>query len=257
MGRRGRRGRRGRGAAEKDEVEEEEEEAKTKRPNAKPNKTEACPTDKQKPEPTKKVTARFLKQMKFLWGTNQQHIQRYGPNHNIKDCFRCRWIHKLRDSVLARHTYTDVNGTVGSWVEEVCRPNHLWGLGCLVCRQQKEAGVKGCRSRGFRDGALHEYSTWRFRRHETSEQHIGALRWLREATWHEGCVVVSSERGDVPPIKHFMQVYSAVKRGKAYTAIAGDFLSADRAGGTLAQAWRSRRCSTQMVESMAQVLKRR
>ena len=49
-------------------MEEEEEKAKTKRPNATPNKTEAIPTDKQKPETTVNVRARFSKQMAFYGG---------------------------------------------------------------------------------------------------------------------------------------------------------------------------------------------
>ena len=143
-----------------EEEEDDEADAKPKR------KQRPCPTDKTKPAATVEVTSRLSKQMSFLWGTNRDHLKRFGQNH--EGCARCDWIHKFRDAALARFTYKDADGTVGSWVEEVCRPDRAWGLGCLLCREHKGAAPRGRRSRGFRDGAIRVYKAWIFRRRQMS-----------------------------------------------------------------------------------------
>ena len=139
---------------EEEEEEDDEADAKPKR------KQRPCPTDKTKPAATVAVTSRLSKQMCFLWGTNREHLKRFGRNH--KGCARCDWIHKKKDAALARFTYKDADGTVGSWVEEVCGPDRAWGLGCLLCREHKGAAPRGRRAVGFRDGAIRVYNAWFF-----------------------------------------------------------------------------------------------
>ena len=231
-----------------EEEEDDEADAKPKR------KQRPCPTDKTKPAATVEVTSRLSKQMCFFWGTNRDHLKRYGQNHT--GCARCDWIHKFRDAALARFTYKDADGTVGSWVEEVCRPDHAWGLGCLLCREHKGAAPCGRRSCGFREGAIRVYKAWKFKRHQMSSQHKAAVQWMLSTSGSTAPAggVAPIERGDVPPYKHFMQAYTNCKQGRPYQNIEEDFRSADRAGGTIVSAWRSRRCCTQMVEAMAFVL---
>ena len=47
--------------------------------------------------------------------------------------FACRWVSNASEW-RRRLTYTDHSGATGTWVYEVCTPDHPWGLGCKICK---------------------------------------------------------------------------------------------------------------------------
>jgi hypothetical protein len=73
--------------------------------------------------------------------TQTEHIRKHGQNHQ---CPRCRFM-RHREEIFKTCTYQCPSGSIGTWVEEVCRPGHPWGLGCKLCRW---AGVNSIWSRG-------------------------------------------------------------------------------------------------------------
>ena len=73
--------------------------------------------------------------------TQTEHIRKHGQNHQ---CPRCRSM-RHREEIFKTCTYQCPSGSIGTWVEEVCRPGRPWGLGCKLCRW---AGVNSIWSRG-------------------------------------------------------------------------------------------------------------
>ena len=73
--------------------------------------------------------------------TWSEHVRKHGKNHR---CPRCRFM-RHKEEVFKMCTYQCPSGSVGTWVEEVCRPGHPWGLGCKFRRW---ANVNSIWSRG-------------------------------------------------------------------------------------------------------------
>ena len=52
-----------------------------------------------------------------------EHIRKHGKNHKRP---RCRFM-RHREEIFKTCTYQCPSGSIGTWVEEVCRPGHPWG----------------------------------------------------------------------------------------------------------------------------------
>ena len=114
-------------------------------------------------------------------------------------------------------TYQCPSGSVGTWVEEVCRPGHPWGLGCKLCRWANVNSIwsQGCMrsDRGtqlfslLRHGNHRPDKTWKgkdnyiCRAHEESQK---KLLDSEKSSGECGGMSLSDElRQDVPTLPQF------------------------------------------------------
>ena len=147
--------------------------------------------------------------------TWSEHVRKHGENHQ---CPRCKFM-RQQEEVCDMCTYQCPSGSVGTWVEEVCRPGHPWGLGCKLCRWAKVNSMwsRGCMrsDRGTQLTSLLRHGNHRSektrkgkdnyicRAHEESQQ---KLLDSEKSSGERGGVSPADElRQDAPALPQFLQ----------------------------------------------------